>query len=175
MPCNTAHYWLGDLRQRVGVPILDMVAETAAAVRAHKPVIERVGLLATTGTLRVRLYQEALSRDGLTALETTPEEQDGVMATIYGIKAGDRTVGLGLVRIGRSLLDRGAQGLILGCTELSLVAEMRELGCPLFDPLAIVARRAVEVAKNWDESCAALLGAKKSRAGDRLRRRFCRF
>ena len=158
MPCNTAHYWLGDLRQRVGVPILDMVAETAAAVRAHKPALERVGLLATSGTLRVRLYQEALSRDGLTALETTPEEQDGVMATIYGIKAGDRTVGPGLVRIGRSLLDRGAKGLILGCTELSLVDEMRQLGCPLFDPLAIVAGRAVEIAKNWDESRARLLG-----------------
>ena len=159
MPCNTAHYWLGDLRQRIGVPILDMVAETAAAVRAHKPALERVGLLATSGTLRVRLYQEALSRDGLTALETTPEEQDGVMATIYGIKAGDRTVGAHLARIGRSLLDRGAKGLILGCTELSLVDEMRQLGCPLFDPLAIVAGRAVEIAKNWDESRARLLGS----------------
>jgi aspartate racemase len=159
MPCNTAHYWLGDLRQRVRVPILDMVAETAAAVRNHTPAIEHVGLLATTGTLRVCLYQEALSRDGLMALETTPEEQEGVMATIYGIKAGDRAVGAGLVRIGRSLLNRVAGGLILGCTELSLVAEMRELGCPLFDPLAIVARRAVEVARNWDESCARLLGS----------------
>jgi aspartate racemase len=158
MPCNTAHYWLGKLRQRVGVPILDMVAETAAAVRDHTPAIERVGLLATTGTLRTHLYQRALSRSGLTALETTPEEQEGVMTTIYGIKAGDRTVGVGLVRIGRRLLDRGAQGLILGCTELSLVDEMHELACPLFDPLAIIARRAVEVAKTWDEGRTDLLG-----------------
>jgi aspartate racemase len=159
MPCNTAHYWLGKLRQHVGVPILDMVTETATAVRAHKPALERVGLLATSGTLRVRLYQDALSSNGLTALETTPEEQDGVMATIYGIKAGDQTVGANLVRIGRSLLGRGAEGLILGCTELSLVDEMRELGCPLFDPLAIVARRAVEIAKNWDRCRASLLGS----------------
>ncbi len=150
MPCNTAHHWLGELRQRVGVPVLDMVAETASAVRNHKPAIERVGLLATSGTLRVHLYPEALARVGVEVMDTTPEEQDGVMATIYGIKAGDRSVGATLVRIGKSLLGRGAQGLILGCTELSLVDEMRGLGCPLFDPLTIVARRAVELAKDWD-------------------------
>jgi hypothetical protein len=46
--------------------------------------------------------------------------------------------------------------LILGCTELSLVDEMRELGCPLFDPLAIVAQRAVEIARNWDRGRADL-------------------
>jgi aspartate racemase len=159
MPCNTAHYWLGDLRQRVGVPIVDMVTETAAAVRAHRPALERVGLLATAGARRVRLYEEALSRAGLLALHTTPEEQEFIMTAIYEIKAGDRAVGAGLARIGRSLLGRGAEGVILGCTELSLVDEMRELGCPLFDPLVIVARRTVEIAKNWDEGRAALLGS----------------
>lgn len=150
IPCNAAHFWLGDLRQRVGVPIFDMVAETAAAVREHSPALERVGLLSTSAALRVRLYQEALSHADIAVLETTREEQAGIATIISAIKAGDRAVGPGLVRIGRNLLDRGAQGLILGCTELSLVAEMHELGCPLFDPLAIVARRAVEIAKNWD-------------------------
>jgi aspartate racemase len=52
--------------------------------------------------------------------------------------------------VGRGLLARGAEGLILGCTELSLVDEIREVGCPLFDPLKIIARRAVEVALDWD-------------------------
>jgi aspartate racemase len=150
MPCNTAHYWLGDLRQRVGVPILDMVAETAAAVREHSPAIERVGLLATSAALRVRLYQEALSHADIAVLETTREEQAGIATIISAIKEGERHVGASLVGIGRNLLDRGAQGLILGCTELSLVAEMRDLGCPLFDPLAIVARRAVGLARDWD-------------------------
>jgi aspartate/glutamate racemase len=80
----------------------------------------------------------------------TAGEQDGVMAVIYGIKAGDRAVGRSLVRIARELLIRGAEGFILGCTELSLVDDMYDLGCPLFDPLEIAARRAVEVALHWD-------------------------
>ena len=165
MPCNTAHYWLGRLRQCVGVPILDMVAETATAVREHTPAVERIGLLATAAALRVHLYQEALSQGNITVIEATPAEQEGIAATISGIKAGNRAIGIGLTRIGRSLLDRGARGLILGCTELSLIDEMRELGCPLFDPLAIVARRAVEIAKNWDESRARLLGSQGGAPG----------
>ncbi len=150
IPCNTAHYWLDELRARVEVPILDMVAETAAAVAAHQPQLHRVGLLATTGTLKTGLYPAALSRDGVETVMTTAQEQDAVMAVIYGIKAGHSAVGRDLVRIGRNLIARAAEGLILGCTELSLVGEIREIGCPLFDPLDIVARRAVEVALNWE-------------------------
>lgn len=150
IPCNTAHHWLPRLRSRVGIPILDMVGETATAVSEHRPALRRVGLLATTGTLRTQLYPSALRVGGVTTLEPTAEEQARVMAVIYGIKAGDRGVRPDLVRLGRILLERGAAALILGCTELSLVDEMHALGCPLFDPLDIVARRAVEVALSWD-------------------------
>ena len=150
IPCNTAHHWLPQLRGKVGIPILDMVAETAGAVVAHAPPLERIGLLATTGTLEAKLYESSLASAGLAVVGTTLQEQESVMAVIYGIKAGSCTVRSDLVPVGRSLLERGAQGLILGCTELSLVPEMTELGCPLFDPLAILARRAVAIAKGAD-------------------------
>lgn len=150
IPCNTAHHWLPQLRGKVGIPILDMVGETVAAVAARTPRLERVGLLATTGTVRMGLYPRALTGAGIAVVETTPREQESVMRVIYGIKAGNRAVGSDLVQVGRNLIERGAQGLILGCTELSLVEETLELGCPLFDPLAILARRAVAIAKGAD-------------------------
>lgn len=150
IPCNTAHHWLPELQEKLEIPILDMVRETVAAVAARTPRLERVGLLATTGTVRTGLYPRALTGAGIAVVETTPREQESVMRVIYGIKAGNRAVGSDLVQVGRNLIERGAQGLILGCTELSLVPEMTELGCPLFDPLAILARRAVAIAKGAD-------------------------
>jgi aspartate racemase len=150
IPCNTAHYWLPELQRKVGIPILNMVAETADAVAAHVPPLGRIGLLATTGTLEAKLYHRSLDSRGLAVVGTTSPEQECVMAVIYGIKSGSSSAGSSLVQVGRSLLERGAQGLILGCTELSLVPEMRQLGCPLFDPLAILARRAVALAKGAD-------------------------
>jgi len=148
IPCNTAHHWLPELQEKLEIPIVDMVGETVAAVAARTPRLERVGLLATTGTVRTGLYPCALTGAGIAVVETTPQEQESVMRVIYGIKAGNRAVGSDLVQVGRNLIERGAQGLILGCTELSLVEETLELGCPLFDPLAILARRAVGVAKD---------------------------
>jgi aspartate racemase len=171
IPCNTAHHWLPQLRERVGVPILDMVAETVGAVATHAPPLERIGLLATTGTVEARVYQSSLVRAGLAVVETTPAEQEFVMAVIYGIKAGNRAVGSDLVRVGRNLIERGAQGLILGCTELSLVEETLELGCPLFDPLAILARRAVAIAKGADGGVPRSVGDRDSSTRRGLSRR----
>ena len=51
IPCNTAHAFLPALRGRVGIPILDMVAETAVRVRRDHPSARRVGILATQGTI----------------------------------------------------------------------------------------------------------------------------
>lgn len=152
MPCNTAHHWLPELRESLPIPFLDMIEETAAAVANRRPRLRRVGLLATAGTLKSGLYAAALSRRGVDSVQPGNSEQERVMRVIYGIKAGNQAVRRDLLAVGRGLLASGAESLILGCTELSLVDEMRELGCPLFDPLALVARRAVEVASDLDGS-----------------------
>ena len=67
VPCNTACYFLRALGDKVALPVLDMIAETVACVRALEEV-ERVGILATTGTLETRLYHDALSECGLEAI-----------------------------------------------------------------------------------------------------------
>ena len=156
IPCNTAHHWLGPLRARVSLPILDMVGAVAAAVSAVRPRLSQVGLLTSIGAREAGLYPTALLQHGVATLDTNSDEQSALMNVIYRIKAADQGVRDDVIQIARRLLARGAEGLILGCTELSLVGEMRELGCPLFDPLAIVAQRAVEIASNWDRGRADL-------------------
>ncbi len=129
--CNTAHYFLPAViracsqRPVLQVPIIDLI-DAAVAVAADAG-IRRVGLLATTGTLEVGLYQEALRKKNIEVLVSTRDEQEGlVMEAIYGahgIKAGMTTgIARQLVHEAvRRLVDRGAEAIILGCTELPLV------------------------------------------------------
>ena len=69
------------------------------------------------------------------------------MNAIHRIKAGDHTVKDDVVAVAYHLMDESAEGIILGCTELSLVVEEGDLPCPLFDPLSILARLAVQRAR----------------------------
>jgi aspartate racemase len=119
MPCNTAHAFLPEVRASVSIPVLDMLDETvAAAASGAAP----VGLLATSGTLRAGLYQRAFREAGAEMLVPSEREQRDVMRIIELVKAGrtDRAIPTFEDAISR-LLGRGATGVVLGCTELSVL------------------------------------------------------
>ncbi len=144
IPCNTAHHWLADLQKAVSIPIIDMINETTSLIATHRPPLRKIGLLATAGTLNTGLYQRALARKGISVLVPPLKEESQIMDAVHRIKAGDHAVKNDVVAVAHHLTDEGAKGIILGCTELSLVVEEGDLSCPLFDPLSILARRAVE-------------------------------
>jgi aspartate racemase len=147
IPCNTAHHWLTELRDTLSIPVIDMIGETASLIAAHRPPLRRIGLLATAGTLHTDLYQNALRKEGVEVLTPSTKEEHQIMDAIHRIKAGDHTVKDDVVAVAHRLMDEGAEGIILGCTELSLVVEEGDLTCPLFDPLSILARLAVQRAR----------------------------
>lgn len=151
--CNTAHYYLPDLRAASEIPILDMIGETAQAIRHDHPQVQRVGILATSGTLAVKLYQRALLGKGLSPVEPIAEEIRQMMNAIYG-EEGIKTAGVTksahrqLREVGQKLIDRGAQALILGCTEIPLALKDDDLPVPLIASNQILAEAAVRTA--WD-------------------------
>ena len=59
IPCNTAHYFLGDLEAEISIPVLNMVEETRKTVKEQFPLAGKVGLVATTGTIKSRIYHKA--------------------------------------------------------------------------------------------------------------------
>ena len=152
MPCNTAHYWLRELRESVSIPIIDMIGETAVRVASHSPSLHKVGLLATAGTLRSGLYQHAFASKGIEILAPSDEQESIVMGAIHGIKAGSHDVRSQLITVARDLIDQEAQGIIPGCTELSLVVPTDSLSVPVFDPLSILAECAVALATDVKEA-----------------------
>jgi aspartate racemase len=151
IPCISAHFFLERLQQEVSIPILSAFEEVAARVAQAEPKIRRIGLLATTGTIRGGLFQQILERNHVQTLVPEPEDQKNVMAVIYKIKAAskaERRDCKPLLRdIAHHLIENGAQGIIAGCTEIPLELSPEDVPVPLFDPLVILAQAAIREAK----------------------------
>lgn len=149
VPCNTAHAFLPAVRPHVAIPILDMIAETAARVHADFPAARRVGVLATRGTVESGLYHRALAAEGLEALTPDAAAQDRLVgAAIAAVKAGDTSAAVGMlvVEAGRGLVAAGAEVLLAACTELPLVLTAANSPAPLLDPTQALAEAAVREA-----------------------------
>jgi aspartate racemase len=144
MPCNTAHYYYPFLVQRVALPFLNIIDEVIGNVRTRG--FRRVGLLATTGTAELGLYQKQAS--GMEILIPEPEEQALVHQGILKIKARQYGEACpGLQSAGQSLIRRGAEALILACTDLPLVLTPQQFTVPVLDSVDILARAAVALAR----------------------------
>ncbi|MFC2016125.1 aspartate/glutamate racemase family protein [Chloroflexota bacterium] len=151
IPCNTAHYYLDDLRNNVHVPVIDMISETANYILRQYPKIEKLGLLATVGTIKTQLYQRKLKpRKVLLPDSKSQQELMGIIYGDMGIKLGftQGPARRSALSIAQSLVARGAEAIILGCTELSLVLSEQDISTPLIDPLQILALAIVREAKS---------------------------
>ena len=133
MPCNTAHYFTQQVLDAVRVPFVSIIDTTVAAARERVAGLTTVGLLATAGTAASGVYQDAFAAHGVETLVPDDADQAVVSRIIYEqVKAG-RPVDLDALRgVTANLVERGASVVILGCTELSVVAVDHGL---LTDPL----------------------------------------
>ena len=143
MPCNTAHHFHQELAAHLEVPLLHMLQETAREIKRRQ--IDCVGLLATDGTLASGIYARLLSEERISAIAPSPANQKHVMQLIYdGVKAGNAEFDLsGIQGTIKELFDRGAQVLLLGCTELPVAFAQYGIQADAIDPLEILAKAAI--------------------------------
>ncbi|SRR5579862_4789786 len=148
IPCNSAHAFLQAVRRGVRIPVLDMMEEVAGAAAGREPPPRLIGVLGTTATLRLRLYHQALERRGLAAIEPDERAQQAVMAAIHAVKGGDLGDGVraSVRAIASALARRGADAIVLGCTELPLVLGAADVAVPVVDATEILARAALREA-----------------------------
>ena len=151
IPCITAHAFLDDLRASVEVPVLDAMALIGKHIDGRLAAEDRLALLASTGTLKMRLFRRAMP-DREFILPTDDEQERIVMDAIYG-PAGVKTVGVDAGTLERmqdyvaQLAARRAAGVIAGCTEFSVLFAHAELPVPLIDPMWLLAEEAVRLAR----------------------------
>lgn len=143
IPCNTSHYFLDEIRKSVRIEILNMIRATSDVVRALG--YQKVGLLATDGTIRTRLYHDGFEKQGIEVIAPDGAAQKSVMDFIYeGVKRGKKDFDtLSFRKTVESLFQRGAQAMILGCTEIPVGMQMYGLDFKSIDALESLARAAV--------------------------------
>jgi aspartate racemase len=122
VPCNSAHCWYTELVKRSSVPVLNIVRASAKAVLHNDPLTKRVGVLSTEGTYKMGIYRDTLLQMNFQVIEPTFEEfRDLVSPGIKEVKAGAISQSEGLFELAASkLFERGAEQIILGCTEIPL-------------------------------------------------------
>ncbi|GAG13116.1 unnamed protein product [marine sediment metagenome] len=144
---NTMHLVIDQVQASVQVPILSLLDAVGEAILARA--MKKVGLLGTQFTMEKAFYQEALARKGVTVLVPDAKDRQYVNAVIYKelvagqIRDESRA---GLVAIIDELVARGAEGVILGCTEIPLLVSETDAAIPLLDTTVIHAEAALQSA-----------------------------
>jgi aspartate racemase len=142
---NTMHYLYEKLDKWNIIPLLSLVDTTATEVK--KTGIKRVGLIGTKFAMNKPYYREGLAKFGIKAIVPDKEDQAYIGKVIfeelsYGIlKEESRR---GYLEIMERLKEKGAQGIILGCTEIPLLIKQEHTKIPVFDTTSIHAEAALQ-------------------------------
>ncbi len=148
MPCNSAHHFLGRVQDEIETPIVDMTKVLVKKVVTTNPQIKKIGILATTGSIKAKIFQNYFGSIGIETVLPTEEEQEKlVMEAIYGprgVKAGGK-------KEAKRLLTDAAEAIVLGCTEIPLVINQKHFDIKLYDPMEIVAKEIIHYIEREQE------------------------
>lgn len=143
MPCVTAHGYAADFEAAAGIPLLRLPEIAAEALAENDDGPGRIGLLATTTSIEMKLFQKAFARAGIDVLYPPAPDQARLMQAIYALKRGE-DVRSDVMSVSDRLVACGAQTLLVGCTDLSLLEITEVCGQPVVDALELLARRTLE-------------------------------
>jgi aspartate racemase len=144
---NTMHIVFDEVEASVNVPMLSLLDAVGEAVRQRH--IDTVGLLGTAFTMEKPFYRQGLAEKGIAVLVPDPADRKLINDVIYDeLVAGEiRDASRGtFIRVIDDLVRRGAEGVILGCTEIPLLVRERDIDVALFDTTEIHAEAALRYA-----------------------------
>ena len=149
IPCNTAHYFLSSIQESVEVPILNMIEETAKETLQRIPQIKKVGLLASVGIYETEIYHQKFKKFNIKVISPEEKDKEEIMKTIYAVKAGNLSEAIkrNIIKAAQKLIDKGAEAIIAGCTEIPLILKEEDVVVPLIDPTQVLAKAAVQKAR----------------------------
>lgn len=144
---NTMHKVAEQIQSAVEVPVLHLVDVTANAIRAQS--LEKVGLLGTRFTMEEAFYRDRMRTNGVETSVPDADDRRLINEVIYQelvigvVRDESRTQ---FRRIIQALADAGAEGVVLGCTEIELLVKQSDSPIPLFASTALHAQAAVDFA-----------------------------
>ena len=144
---NTIHLAAREIKQRIEIPLIHIVEATAAEVGRRG--LKKVALLGTRFTMEKDFYPEGLARRGIETIIPNAAQREFVNASIFGemgknvFSAETKKRYLGIIE---DLTEKGAEGVIFGCTEIPMLLKPEDCSIPSFDTTLIHARAAVAYA-----------------------------
>jgi aspartate racemase len=145
---NTMHKMADDVQRNLGVPLLHIADATGDVVKTRG--LHKIGLLGTKFTMEEDFYRGRLvEKHGLEVIIPEAADREIVHKVIYGelvLGKINPASKMEYVRIIENLVRQGAEGIILGCTEIGLLVKDADSSVPLFDTTRIHALAAVEYA-----------------------------
>ena len=150
IPCNTAHYYHRGVQEAVRIPLLDMIGLSVNFITSQIPDLKTVGLLASSAVFDLGLYKDRFADAGVNLMLMDPDDQNKVMAAIRKIKTsnyGPEVVQM-IQKVADSLARKGAQAILVACTELSIIGGQITPKVHMFDASQILAEAIVKEAKS---------------------------
>jgi aspartate racemase len=145
---NTMHKAADEIQANTRIPLLHIADATARRIQAAG--LHKVGLLGTRFTMEEAFYKDRLTQEfGLEVLIPAPPEREIIHRVIYDELVLGKIVQTSkeqYLKIIREMVETGAEGIILGCTEIGLLVHAEDCPAPLFDTTRIHAEAAVEYA-----------------------------
>lgn len=141
--CNTAHYFFNEISNSVSIPTLNIIEETVK--HAYEKEYKKLGILATTGNIQTKLYQNMCEKYNIDYLVLDDTKQQYIMDIIYkDIKSGKPANMAKFDLVIDYLKENNCDGAILGCTELSILKNDNSLNNDFYiDSLEILARKTI--------------------------------
>ncbi len=142
---NTMHLIADRLQQAIDVPLIHIAEQTA--IEIQKKEIKKVGLLGTKFTMELDFFKDKLAEKGIeTIIPVSEEVKDFIHYTIFeelGRGIATEETKKRYLEIANELIKNGAEGIILGCTEIPLVIKEGDLSVPIFDTTLIHTQAAI--------------------------------
>lgn len=144
IPCNTVHSFFQDLKNKISTPLINIVKTVAE--KAESKGYKKLGLIATTMTVKNKIYDKIFGKYGMKII--VPENKRKITSVILNILAGKKSKKdkKALLQIIQKLQKSGAEAVILGCTDVSILLQQQKLGIELLDSIEIYAESAVKFA-----------------------------
>lgn len=143
IPCMTAHYFHAQLEEEIKLPVVHGIRKTARYLAERN--ISCAGIMATDGTIQSQIFQKELEEAGVKPVTPDEENQRRVMSLIYDdVKAGKSADMDKFAEVSRELRTKGAEVIILGCTELSVIKRDEILGEGYLDAMDVLAQSCVK-------------------------------
>jgi aspartate racemase len=145
---NGTHYYYGEIQQAVSIPVINMIEETSMFIKTRYSYVKNIGLIAPDVTCEKGIYQRYFQNSDQSLIIPDDELQQKITDAVYEVKVGKFDTGKeSLIEVAKDFIDQGAEGVICGCTEISVVLHEKDLNVPVIDPMQIVVDKAIKMAQ----------------------------